>query len=235
MYVRKVGDRTLTLGVSGNLWKDVLVLFDRETDSLWTQLNGSGIQGEMAGKQLEEIPSEMSTWAEWKSRYPHTVVLKKSAPLEGSRYDRYASHQTEHGMFGSENPDGRLGGKELIYGVKLPQGKAVAVTAARMELESAVVTRLGEDGILLTQSPAGGVVAHLLPGLSQPDLALAKPWKDGKLMLSNGSVIDLDSGRIQSGPGKGTELERLPVTRAYWFAWAAFYPHSEVAVAVAPE
>ncbi len=45
MYARKVGEQTLTLGVSGNLWKDVLVLYDRETDSLWTQLSGDAIDG----------------------------------------------------------------------------------------------------------------------------------------------------------------------------------------------
>ncbi len=110
MYARKVGEKTLTLGVSGNLWKDVLVLYDRETDSLWTQMSGDAIDGPLKGESLQEIPSEMSTWAEWKARHPNTVVLKKSVPV-GPSHIRYAADQDKLGIFGSKNSDQRLGGK----------------------------------------------------------------------------------------------------------------------------
>ena len=53
MYSRRVGDATAEFGVSGKLWHGVLVMFDRETQSLWTQLDGRAIEGENQGLRLE--------------------------------------------------------------------------------------------------------------------------------------------------------------------------------------
>lgn len=225
MYARQVGEKTLSLGVSGNLWKDVLVLYDRETDSLWTQLNGTAIQGPMAGKGLEEVPSEMTTWADWRARHPHTAVLKKDRIEEGSRYDGYAKNQEMLGIFGTKNPDDRLGGKDLIYGVKLPDG-AVAVAESRLQQDGGVTVQVGKTRLLFTESGSGGVAAYVLPA-GADDVSVEKRTK-GDWQLSDGTVIDTATGVMKSGPAKGTTLERLPVTRAYWFAWATFYPRSQL-------
>jgi len=40
VYARTVGSRTLTFGVSGMLYRDALVMYDRETESLWSQVHG---------------------------------------------------------------------------------------------------------------------------------------------------------------------------------------------------
>jgi hypothetical protein len=223
VYARKVGEQTLTLGVSGNLWKDVLVLYDRETDSLWTQLSGKAIDGPLAGKGLQEIPSEMSTWAEWKARHPNTVVLKKSVPV-GEGHIRYAADPDMLGIFGSKNPDQRLGGKEMVYGVRLPGGGALAVVESHLEDKGSVIASLGGSSLLITASTAGGVVAHRLPQAA----AAAVRQQDGTWKLADGSRVEPSTGNVVGGPRQGETLERLPVTRAYWFAWAAFYPRSEV-------
>lgn len=223
MYARKVGEQTLTLGVSGNLWKDVLVLYDRETDSLWTQLSGDAIDGPLAGKSLQEIPSEMSTWAEWKARHPNTVVLKKSVPV-GPGYLGYASDPDMLGMFGSKNPDQRLGGKEVIHGVRLPGGAALAVVESYLEEKGGIVASVGGSSLLITGSAAGGVVAYRLP----QGVAAAAMQQDGTWKLADGSSVEPSTGNVVGGPRQGETLERLPVTRAYWFAWASFYPRSEV-------
>jgi len=222
VYARKVGEQTLTLGVSGNLWKDVLVLYDRETDSLWTQLSGKAIDGPMAGKGLEEIPSEMSTWAEWKARHPHTVVLKKSVPV-GPGHINYAADPDMLGIFGSKNADERLGGKEMVYGVRLPGGAAVAVVESHLRNQVGVVVSRDDTPVLISESAAGGVVAYRLPAGPA-----AVRQADGAWKLSDGSRLDANSGELTAGPRQGETLERLPVTRAYWFAWASFYPRSAV-------
>ena len=172
MYARKVGERTLTIGVSGQLWKDVLVLYDRETQTRWTQLSGKAIDGPLTGQKLEEIPSEVSTWAEWKARHPRTALLKKTEPV-GPAYVGYASNDEMLGIFGSRNSDDRLPGKELIYGVRLPGGRTVAVLASHLEEHGAVVAGAGERSVLMAASPSGGALAHLLPGPEALDHPLA--------------------------------------------------------------
>ena len=73
-YARKVGDKTLTLVVSGLLWNDSLVMLDLETNSLWSHLLGKAMQGPLAGQQLELLPSTMADWRTWKQRHPLTTV-----------------------------------------------------------------------------------------------------------------------------------------------------------------
>ncbi|MBI4521491.1 MAG: DUF3179 domain-containing protein [Gemmatimonadetes bacterium] len=70
MYARQVGGQTLTFGVSGMLYRDALVMYDRQTGTLWSQVDGRGIQGALAGARLEPLPSIHATWKEWRATYP---------------------------------------------------------------------------------------------------------------------------------------------------------------------
>ena len=67
--------RRYTFGVSGLLYKRNLMLYDRETESLWSQLGGTAETGDVAGTSLELLPVTQTTWARWKGTHPQTVVL----------------------------------------------------------------------------------------------------------------------------------------------------------------
>ena len=231
MYARRLEGRTLTLGVSGKLWRDALVMYDRETDSLWTQISGEALQGPLAGKSLVEFPSELTTWKDWRERYPDTWVLKKDQEYAGSAYDWYTGDDGKLGVFGTRNPDKRLDGKQVVYGVRLPDGGAVAVVASRVEVEggSGVAVRASSRSILLAPAASGPIRAFLLPSSPPggPDPP-ARRRDDGTWELADGSVVDPDQEAIVSGPQAGADLTRLSVLRAYWFIWASFYPRSEI-------
>jgi hypothetical protein len=79
VYDRRVGDRTLTFGVSGKLADDDLVLYDRETGSEWKQSLGRAIAGEHEGRTLDVLPASLTTWAEFSATYPGGVVLQPAA------------------------------------------------------------------------------------------------------------------------------------------------------------
>ena len=55
VHDRRVGERELTLGVSGKLIDGNLVMYDRETDSLWHQESGSAVEGELSEERLQEL------------------------------------------------------------------------------------------------------------------------------------------------------------------------------------
>ena len=63
MYAREIDGRTFTFGVSGKLSRNVLIMYDRQTESYWSQLIGEAISGEMIGTRLEFLPSWMTTWS----------------------------------------------------------------------------------------------------------------------------------------------------------------------------
>ena len=52
----------LTFGVSGKLIMNGLVMYDRETGTLWSQVIGQGVDGELKGVELTTIPALQTTW-----------------------------------------------------------------------------------------------------------------------------------------------------------------------------
>lgn len=118
MYTRTVGGRELSFGVSGKLYKDALVMFDRETDSLWTQVDGTVLRGELEGAKLETVPITQTTWKVWKRLHPDTLVLLKGRKISGSGYAEYDKDAKMFGLSGLQNPDERLPGKAMVISLR---------------------------------------------------------------------------------------------------------------------
>ena len=118
MYSREVEDREFTFGVSGKLIRNVLVMYDRQTNSFWSQLLGESVEGEMIGAKLEFLPSWMTTWEEWKAMHPETVALDKGRRV-GKRdtYDSYYVSPSA-GVIGETLEDDRLQTKEFVIGLE---------------------------------------------------------------------------------------------------------------------
>lgn len=68
----------LTFGVSGLLYNSDVLLYDRQTDSLWSQLHHSAIVGPMKGKMLNQLPSVHTHWGAWLKEHPDTLVLSRN-------------------------------------------------------------------------------------------------------------------------------------------------------------
>ena len=115
MYAREVGEQTLTFGVSGMIYKDALIMFDRETASMWIQVDGRSILGPLAGRHLTALPAIRATWKQWKTLYPESQVLSKNA-ITPSAYTAYNGNR-DLGILGRRNEDDRVNGKERIRGI----------------------------------------------------------------------------------------------------------------------
>src|SRR5690606_28119492 len=55
-YDRRVGDPVMEFGNSGSLWNSALVMYDRQTESLWSHFIGQAIVGELTGTELTTFP-----------------------------------------------------------------------------------------------------------------------------------------------------------------------------------
>lgn len=67
--------QTASFGVSGLLYNSDVLLYDRETESLWPQMLTKAVTGPMKGQNLTMLPVRHTSWVEWKKRYPDTLVL----------------------------------------------------------------------------------------------------------------------------------------------------------------
>lgn len=75
-------------GVSGLLYNSDVLLFDRETETLWSQILSRGISGELVGSELEIIPSSHTSWKAWQDKYPNTEVLSTDTGSSSRNYNR---------------------------------------------------------------------------------------------------------------------------------------------------
>ncbi|MGH9952693.1 MAG: DUF3179 domain-containing protein, partial [Nitrososphaeraceae archaeon] len=125
-FTNQVFNRTLQdgnvveFGTSGKLYNSNLVMYDRISESYWSQALAQGIVGQYAGTNLQRIPFDVANWKEWKELYPESQVLSRDTgsnrPYGADPYgDYYTSSQV---LFPISNQDDRLGVKEIIIGLE---------------------------------------------------------------------------------------------------------------------
>lgn len=78
MYARSTGGETpreLTFDFASGLVEDNLLVADRETGSLWSQLAGQAVHGPLEGEPLRPVAALQTTWKHWRERHPDTRVM----------------------------------------------------------------------------------------------------------------------------------------------------------------
>lgn len=120
----------LTFGVSGKLIMNGLAMFDRETNSLWAHITGQAVEGSLKGTPLTIVPAVQTTWQEWVSAHPDTLVLDKRGSYRSDPYGSYYAGSSK-GIIGESVKDGRLHSKELVVGVTIG-GRSKACPFSRL-------------------------------------------------------------------------------------------------------
>jgi hypothetical protein len=82
-----------TFGVTGKLYRNNLVLYDRESRSFWSQLRSQAITGPLTGALLRPVPAKLTTWEDWQRDHPASRVL---SPATGYRRDYSHDPYQEH-------------------------------------------------------------------------------------------------------------------------------------------
>jgi hypothetical protein len=232
VYARKVANQTLTFGVSGMLYRDGLVMFDRETDTLWSQVDGRAIKGRLAGQALEAVPAIHATWAEWKAMYPESRVLEKRGEYR-SPYHDYNRDPNRLGVLGRRNQDKRLRGKERILGIRTDE--AVVVFPLKAVREAGVVNaQVGRLPVLLAAPaknlPVVAYVRRVDDRVLTFESDAASRAGDEQVLRDRetGTAWRLADGVAVRGPLKGKRLERAVAHPAFWFGWRGYFPGSDV-------
>ena len=123
MYSRSVQGRDYTFGVSGRLYKSNVLLYDHQTESLWSQLMQKAVSGPLAGEKLREIPSTRTRWQTWQRRNPHTLVLSDDTGYNRDyAIDPYEGYYRVGGiMFPVGDVRKDLAVKDRVLGVQINQ------------------------------------------------------------------------------------------------------------------
>jgi len=74
-FYSDIAGNTTDFGVSGLLYNSDVLLYDRKTESLWSQIMGQAVTGELVGEKLKAFPVSHTTWRNWVEQHPDTQVL----------------------------------------------------------------------------------------------------------------------------------------------------------------
>jgi len=124
----------LSFGVSGLLYNSDVLMFDRQTGSLWSQILSRAVSGPLVGSRLQQLVLEHTSWQDWLSRHPDSRVLSPRTGHERdysrNPYAGYATSSTV--MFPVGHQDQRYPAKSWVLGVEL-DGQYRAYPFAELE------------------------------------------------------------------------------------------------------
>lgn len=161
-FDRRQGGQVLDFGVSSLLHNSDLVMYDRQTESLWQQITGEAFAGKSRGSQLKTIPLSMISWENWRQQYPDGQVLT----VDGIKSDRYMKDaygdyaESERLYMPVSATDARLHPKRVIYGMEIGD-KSIAVDGEWLIEQEAWSNELKGKKLTLSINEAGEVAASL--------------------------------------------------------------------------
>ena len=184
-----INGKRLEFGVSGLLYNSDVLLYDRQSRSLWSQIMSTAVTGNMKGTRLDPLPVAHTTWRDWQTRHPDTEVLSTRTGFRRNyKVDPYLNY-------------GRNG--RLYF--------PVAEENRRYPRKSIVM------------------------GLEIDGRFKAYPFKELKKSPSQftdefqGEQIEVYyDDRNQTARILDAHGNELPSLIAFWFAWYAFHPNTEI-------
>ena len=154
-----VNDERLSFGVSGLLFQSDVLMYDRGTESLWSQLKLECVSGPMVGTPLEWLPSEILTFGAWKARHAKFQQEVLARPESNGRFLRDYSRNPYEGYLQNDAvwfgvPENRLElpSKEWVVGVLLGSN-AGAYPLRSLEATSGIIDRLGDRNVRVSFDP----------------------------------------------------------------------------------
>ncbi len=246
-YYRQLDDRIFDFGTSGRLYNSALVMYDRQTESLWAHYTGQAIAGALTGSQLELIPMATVAFETFLDEHPNGLVMTRPGGF-GRSYgtNPYVNYDTPNGSptFFGGTPDDRLPPQTRVLVIR-HGGASVAV-----QLDT-----LSSAGVLPLDLGGTPVVAFHLPGTATPiqnqQVAFGRdvgatgvfdPIVDGQALTFSrmpgaassagpGAFTDDQTGstwsilgRALDGPLAGAQLQPIEHIDTFWFAAAAYDP-----------
>ena len=207
VFERRIAGRDFTFGVAGMLWHDNLVMYDTQTKSLWSQMLGEAMRGEMRSTRLELRHSVITDWTSWKDRFPKTTVV--SFPKTKLRHRTSMLKKSKYFLLGYTH-----------------EGIARAWTFDDLATRNVINDDWRGQKLLAVMDRDSGTVRLFSRQLGSQTMTFQHV--DGKLKdRETATVWDPITGKALSGPGEGRHLRVLPAYMSIRQKWKLLYPGCE--------
>ena len=216
------------LGTSGFLYRSNKMMYDHETKSMWSTLDGIPVVGPLVDKGIKLKPLYVvtTTWKEWRTRHPETTVLSLDTGHErdygeGVAYKRYFDNDDI--MFTVPKHDNRLANKAEVLAIRSLETKEnLAISAEFLIAHPVYHDKIGEiQFVVLTDASGANRAFHS----AQNKFA---SWDNAKNTVQDESGGTWQVSESELTGGAGEKLERFPAHRAFWFGWFAAFPDTRL-------
>lgn len=233
--VSRTWEGVSSFGVSGFLWNNNLIPYDRRTDSNWSQMLLWCVNGSLRGTRVETVPLIETTWSTWKKMFPNSQVLSDETGLNRPYHIfPYGNYKTDPFLlFPISTDDQRLPRKARVHGVILDpvarQAKAYPFQLFEGQIR-AINDEAGTVRVVVAGSGPDNIVVSYRSRLSdgtplqfnvRTDSPSIYPFD---LVDNEGTIWNL-LGEAIEGPRKGDQLQPTTSYNAYWFAWGSIFPN----------
>ncbi|HBP00529.1 MAG: hypothetical protein UU35_C0025G0006 [Candidatus Uhrbacteria bacterium GW2011_GWC2_41_11] len=218
----------LDFGTSGEIYNNNLLMYDRKTDTLWSQAYTRAVRGDLTGTTFQPYPSTVISWKQFRNHFPKGEVLsRETGAVRDYTRDPYGTsyYDSKQVWFPLTSIDDRLSPKTRIFGFE-HDGSARAFPLDRLIRDRVISDDVSTYSLLVLYDKEQETVQGFSRDLDGHTLTFE--W--------NGTVLkDKETGTTWNFDGKGikgelagTTLKTVSLFPFYWFAWAAFYPSTDV-------
>lgn len=222
-----------TFGTSGLLYNSNLVMYDRATNSLWSQMLEQAISDSAVLTVPDKVQVVETTWSTWQAMYPETILLSEDTGFSRT-YGTYpyGSYKTDQGLLVNVDnfSDLRLHRKERVLGLNVGDDSKVYPISKFGSDVSLIHDQVGGMDVVAAGSSTQNFAALFNRQLEDCTTLDFTPVQDQLpiVMIDNeGTQWDV-FGNGLSGPRAGKKLEKTNSYIAYWFAWTAFFPGTTI-------
>jgi hypothetical protein len=218
-----------TFGVSGLLYNTNLIAYDRKTESNWSQMKLQSVNGPLISSEITTFPIIETNWQTAKNMYENALVVSTNTGYSRS-YGRYpyGEYRTNHSslIFPVNNNDSRLNGKERVLGI-FGSNFRKAYRILDFNKPKVFVDQIGNEKYIIYGDNKNNLISAFLIDETFAENTFTKS------SLSLPFIIEDNTGNHYDIFGKSKEaskpnLQQVKSFIAYWFAWAAFYPETDL-------
>jgi hypothetical protein len=224
-----VNGQKSTFGVSGLLYNTNLILYDRNTDSNWSQLRLQCVNGSSIGKKPILINVVETNWGTWKKLYPNTKVLSTDTGFSRNYanypYGDYRTNQNFF-LFTASPSNDALPNKERIYAI-LDGDKSKVYQFSKFNNGKVFKDEFNGKNYLIVGNE--NLITAFELTSEHDDLNFEYDFNNSISFFKDNegnkwSVF----GKATEGPRVGQELKMTRSVVSFWFAIASFYPNPEI-------
>lgn len=222
-----------TYGTSGLLYNSNLVMYDRATESLWSQMLEQSIRGREVKRIPDRLPVVETTWGTWQAMYPETIVLSEDTGFSRN-YDAYpygTYREDQVLLFPAANDDdNRLHRKERVLGINVgTNSKVYPISGFSSDVE-VINDNVGNMQVVVAGSSGlnfGVVFNRELADCTVLSFDAVQDKLPVVMRDNEGNEWDA-FGTAVRGVRRGQQLQKTNSYVAYWFAWTAFFRGADI-------